>query len=188
MAFRQLIGSTWQKLHANESRFLLATLQRYKSSTKDRFLDGDCEDNSIVLADPEKVSRIESLRNSYINIEEPNTLSNISGIPAEHVQNRRVRIYKPAKNAMQSGTFDTQKWKLDFENRARWENPLIGWTSTGDPNSNLNLWFSTKDDAIDYCERNGYHYEVDETHERRKLRKTYAENFSWNKRTRVGSK
>lgn len=108
----------------------MATLQRYKSSTKDRFLDGDCEDNSIVLANPEKVSRIESLRNSYINIEEPNTLSNISGIPAEHVQNRRVRIYKPAKNAMQSGTFDTQKWKLDFENRARWENPLIGWTST----------------------------------------------------------
>lgn len=59
---------------------------------------------------------------------------------------------------------------------------------SGDPKSNLHLWFSTKDDAIAYCERNGFHYEVDETHERRKLKKTYAENFSWNKRTRVGSK
>ncbi|XP_027206215.2 NADH:ubiquinone oxidoreductase subunit 18 [Dermatophagoides pteronyssinus] len=190
MAFRQLIGLTWRQLQSHESRILSTSLQRYKSTsiTRGVFLDGECEDNSIVLADPEQVSRDQQLKNSYITIEEPNTLSNISGVPLDQVEERRVRIYKPAKNAMQSGTFDTQNWKIDFENRARWENPLMGWTSTGDPNSNLYLWFPTKEDAIAYCERNGYYYEVDETHERRKLKKTYAENFSWNRRTRIGSK
>ena len=153
MAFRQLIGLTWRQLQSHESRYvagfqnqiprlifdvlifyriLSTSLQRFKSTsiTRGVFLDGECEDNSIVLADPEQVSRDQQLKNSYITIEEPNTLSNISGVPLDQVEERRVRIYKPAKNAMQSGTFDTQNWKIDFENRARWENPLMGWTST----------------------------------------------------------
>ena len=153
MAFRQLIGLTWRQLQSHETRYVVSisksdskidfdmfifyrilstSLQRYKSTsiTRGVFLDGECEDNSIVLADPEQVSRDQQLKNSYITIEEPNTLSNISGVPLDQVEERRVRIYKPAKNAMQSGTFDTQNWKIDFEDRARWENPLMGWTST----------------------------------------------------------
>lgn len=66
---------------------------------------------------------------SNIEIDKPNTLFHLSGQPEEQ-QNRRARIYKPAKNSMQSGTFDIKNWKLDFENQARWENPLMGWTST----------------------------------------------------------
>lgn len=35
-----------------------------------------------------------------------------NGVPREHIDKRRVRIFKGAKNAMQSATFDTQNWKL----------------------------------------------------------------------------
>ncbi len=36
----------------------------------------------------------------------------------------------PARTAMQSGIKNTQKWKMDFDTRERWENPLMGWAST----------------------------------------------------------
>ena len=56
---------------------------------------------------------------------------------------------------MQSGTYSNRKWKIDFGNKERWENPTMGWGSTGDPLSNLNLEFGNKEDAILYCQRMG---------------------------------
>ena len=56
-------------------------------------------------------------------------MSLVSGVPEEHVASRIVRIYKPAKNVMQSGTNNIQHWRMSFEARERWENPLMGWTS-----------------------------------------------------------
>lgn len=93
-------------------------------------MNGEKEDVSVALADKKQIEYFQKLKTTEITIEEPNLLSTVSGVPPEHVQGRRVRIYKQAKNAMQSGTNDTHKWKLDFENRERWENPLMGWTST----------------------------------------------------------
>lgn len=57
-------------------------------------------------------------------------LSPISGVPTEHIVSRRVRIYIPPKNAMQSGTNNIQNWEMQMDNRERWENPLMGWTSS----------------------------------------------------------
>ena len=54
----------------------------------------------------------------------------ITGHPIEDVKTRRVRIYVPARNAMQSGTFGSNKWRMDFDVRERWENPTMGWQST----------------------------------------------------------
>lgn len=31
---------------------------------------------------------------------------------------------------MQSGTDNIQFWQMEFDNRERWENPLMGWTSS----------------------------------------------------------
>lgn len=53
----------------------------------------------------------------------------VSGVPEEHIKTRRVRIYQPAKSAMQSGTNNIHFWQMDFDTRERWENPLMGWTS-----------------------------------------------------------
>jgi NADH dehydrogenase (ubiquinone) Fe-S protein 4 len=78
-----------------------------------------------------------------------------SGYPEEHANERKVRIYIPAKNSMQSGTYQTHKWRLAFENRERWENPLMGWGSSGDPLSSLHMEFGSKEDAIVYCQRMG---------------------------------
>lgn len=57
-------------------------------------------------------------------------LSSISGVPSEHIRTRRVRIHIPTKNAMQSGTNNISNWEIEFDTRDRWENPLMGWSST----------------------------------------------------------
>lgn len=54
----------------------------------------------------------------------------VSGVPEEHIKTRKVRIYQPAKSAMQSGTNNIHLWQIDFDTRERWENPLMGWTSS----------------------------------------------------------
>lgn len=56
-------------------------------------------------------------------------MSAISGVPSYHVKTRRVRIAMPPKNAMQSGTNNLGSWQIQFDNRERWENPLMGWCS-----------------------------------------------------------
>lgn len=53
----------------------------------------------------------------------------ISGVPPE-ITRRPVRIYKPTKTAMQSGTAETMYWRLDFDAQQQWSNPLMGWAST----------------------------------------------------------
>ena len=79
----------------------------------------------------------------------------LSGHPIEHVAGRTAKIYIQAKNSMQSGTYSNRKWKIEFDNRERWENPTMGWGSTGDPLSNLQSEFGNKEDAIIYCQRMG---------------------------------
>ncbi|KAK6011256.1 ETC complex I subunit region [Ostertagia ostertagi] len=81
-------------------------------------------------------------------------------------------------------------WRIELDNRQRWENPLMGWTSSGDPLSNIsmNLKFASKEDAIDFCVKNRWTYEVEKEHERKILPKNYASNFAWNKKTRVSTK
>ena len=63
----------------------------------------------------------------------------ITGVPEEHVKERYVRIFRPAKNAMQSGTAGVRRWKIEFDTRQRWENNLMGWASSGDPLSNMQV-------------------------------------------------
>ncbi len=44
-------------------------------------------------------------------------------------------------------------WKVQHENKGKWINPLIGWTSTADPLENVarQLYFPTKEDAIAFA-------------------------------------
>ncbi|RWS18037.1 NADH dehydrogenase [ubiquinone] iron-sulfur protein 4-like protein [Dinothrombium tinctorium] len=150
----------------------------------------DLKDPRTVL-EADEMKRKELLRNSVIEVNEPMNISPIIGIPDEHIETRRVRIFKPSKNTMQSGTNNINLWVIQFECRERWENPLMGWTSSGDSLSNIDGWlrFKTKEDAMHFCEKNGWQYSVEEPEvTKRPIKKSYADNFSWNKRTRVGSK
>jgi ETC complex I subunit conserved region len=91
-----------------------------------------------------------------------------------------VRIYRPAKTAMQSGEARTKDWVLEFEPEAPSQrDPLMGWTSSADVKAQVNLEFATKEEAIAYATRNGFAYTVIEPKLRRPIRKSYAENFKF---------
>jgi hypothetical protein len=67
-----------------------------------------------------------------------------------------ARIFKPAKNAMQSGRAKTKDWQLDYEpEQPRFVEPLMGWTSSGDMKQQVTIRFETKEEAVAYCEREG---------------------------------
>ena len=64
----------------------------------------------------------------------------------------RARIYKPSKTAMSSGLAKTKSWILEFMPESTSEiDPLMGWTSSGDTQSQVTLTFETKQAAIDYA-------------------------------------
>ncbi|XP_053446701.1 NADH dehydrogenase [ubiquinone] iron-sulfur protein 4, mitochondrial isoform X2 [Nycticebus coucang] len=65
-----------------------------------------------------------------ITVDEKLDITTLTGVPEEHIKTRKVRIFVPARNNMQSGVNNTKKWKMEFDTRERWENPLMGWAST----------------------------------------------------------
>ena len=94
-----------------------------------------------------------------------------------------ARIFKPAKNAMQSGRSKTKEWQLDYEpEQPRAVEPLMGWTSSGDMRQQLRLHFDSKEAAIAYCERRGIPYQVTETVPLKRPIMSYADNFSFKRR------
>ncbi|KAL6465622.1 hypothetical protein MHYP_G00257550 [Metynnis hypsauchen] len=123
-----------------------------------------------------------------ITVDEKLDITTFTGVPEEHIKNRKVRIFVPTRTAMQSGVQNTKKWKMDFDTRERWENPLMGWASTADPLSNMVLTFSTKEDAIAFAEKNGWSYDITEKRTPKPRFKSYGANFSWDKRTRRSAK
>lgn len=93
----------------------------------------------------------------------------------------RARIYKPARNAMQSGTAKTRHWVLEFAPReARQIDPLMGWTGSGDTEAQVRLRFDSREAAEDYAREHGIDYVVLEPHSRRpNIRpRGYGENFA----------
>ncbi|KAK8090632.1 hypothetical protein PG994_000137 [Apiospora phragmitis] len=103
----------------------------------------------------------------------------LSGAPME-LQARTVRIFQPAKPATQSGAWGSHHWRMDWDVLAkghRWENPLMGWQSSGDMMQGTHLNFKTKEDAVAFAEKQGYEYFVQEPQARKFTPKAYANNF-----------
>lgn len=91
-----------------------------------------------------------------------------------------AKIYRPAKNAMQSGRGKIRNWVLEYTpTSARFADPLMGWTGSSDTNQQITLKFDDKQGAIAYCEANGIEFRVSEPKERKLIMKTYANNFSF---------
>ncbi len=91
----------------------------------------------------------------------------------------KVRIFKPAKTAMQSGTGNTHEWVLEPEPSPKQIDPLMGWTSSRDMTQEIKLNFETKEEAVSYAERNGIAYSIEEPTARKTVRKAYADNFKF---------
>ncbi len=97
----------------------------------------------------------------------------------------RARIYQPAKTAMQSGTAKTKQWVLEYAPAsAREVDPLMGWTSSSDTQSQVRLKFDTKADAVEYAKENGIEAVVQEPKQRKHNVRTggYGENFATDRR------
>tara|TARA_B100000029_G_scaffold257844_1_gene254577 strand:- start:275 stop:556 length:282 start_codon:yes stop_codon:yes gene_type:complete len=90
---------------------------------------------------------------------------------------KKVKIYKPTKTAMQSGTRNTKKWVLEFDTLNKSVDPLMGWESSRDTMSEIKLEFDSKEQAVDYAKRNNYDYYVIESQERKIIKKSYSDNF-----------
>ena len=90
---------------------------------------------------------------------------------------KKAKIYKPTKTAMQSGLKKIDKWLLEFITNDTSINPLMGWESSDDTYSELNLEFSTKEKAIEYAKKNKIDYEIIEPKSRKIVKKSYTDNF-----------
>ena len=97
----------------------------------------------------------------------------------------RARIYQPARTAMSSGTAKTKQWVLEFAPAsARDVDPLMGWTSSDDTQSQVRLTFETKAAAVAYAKDN----DIDAVVQLPKKRKAnirpggYGDNFATNRR------
>ena len=90
---------------------------------------------------------------------------------------KKAKIYKPNKTAMQSGLGKIDKWVLEFKTKDPTKNPLMGWESSSDTQTELKLEFTTKDLAITYAKKNKIDFEVIEPKQRKVVKKSYADNF-----------
>ena len=90
---------------------------------------------------------------------------------------KKAKIYKPSKTAMQSGMKKFDKWIIEFVTKDPGKNPLMGWESSSDTYSELNLEFKSKDLAIEYAKKNNIDFELVEDQKRKITKKSYADNF-----------
>jgi hypothetical protein len=94
----------------------------------------------------------------------------------------QARIFKPAKNAMQSGRAQARKWVLEYEPATpRRPEPLMGWASAGDTLNQVSLRFATLDEAIAFAEKQGLDYTVVTPHDEIEKPKSYADNFRYDR-------
>src|SRR4051812_10333405 len=95
----------------------------------------------------------------------------------------RARIYKPPRNAMQSGSANTRQWLLEYEpERPTTPDPLMGWASSDVMRSQIQLGFETKEQAVTYAEKRGIEYQVFEPAPSSQKPKAYADNFRYDRK------
>ena len=98
----------------------------------------------------------------------------------------RARIYQPAKNAMQSGMGKAKTWVLEFAPASGREiDPLMGWTSSDDTQTQVKLRFDTREAAEAYAQSKGIDYELVEPKPRKPVIRPrgYGENFATDRRS-----
>lgn len=95
-----------------------------------------------------------------------------------------ARIYRPARNAMQSGKGKSRDWVLVHEpETAREIDPLMGYTSSGDTRQQVKLSFETLEEAEAYAQRNGLAYSVQPAHDATPKKVSYPDNFRSDRKT-----
>ena len=95
-----------------------------------------------------------------------------------------ARIYRPARNAMQSGKGKSRQWVLVHElAESKSIDPLMGYTTSGDTRQQVRLSFDTQEEAEAYAQRNGIAYSVQPAHDATPKRVSYPDNFRADRKT-----
>ncbi|UYO00040.1 MAG: ETC complex I subunit [Devosia sp.] len=95
-----------------------------------------------------------------------------------------ARIYRPARNAMQSGKGKSRNWVFVYEPEvARSIDPLMGYTSSSDMQQQIKLSFETLEEAEAYAKRNGIPYSVQAAHDATPKKVSYPDNFRSDRKT-----
>lgn len=92
----------------------------------------------------------------------------------------RVRVYRPAKSAAQSGHAKAHHWVIEPENATpRTPEPIMGWISAEDSFSELkqSLRFPSEEDALAFVKNKGWEIIVREPNERHVRPRNYLDNF-----------
>lgn len=91
-----------------------------------------------------------------------------------------VKIFKPNKNAMQSGRANEKKWCLESESCTdRTPEPLMGWSSANSTQEQIRLKFDSKEEAIAFAEKQGWSYTLSPEHKRQVKPRNYVDNFRY---------
>ena len=106
-------------------------------------------------------------------------------------KNMFAKIFQPARNVMQSGAGQNKlghgkSWVLEFAPKdARQKDTLMGWTSSGDMNTQVSIRFATKEQAIRYARDNNIPYQIAPVQNRAPVIRDggYGENFATNRRS-----
>ena len=94
-----------------------------------------------------------------------------------------ARIYKPTKNAMQSGKAGAKSWVIEFvPATASRPDALMGWIGTTDTNRQVRLSFDDRDAAITFARECGIPHQVIEPRELKRQVKAYSDNFAFRRR------
>jgi len=92
----------------------------------------------------------------------------------------KARIYKPAKNTMQSGRAGSTQWVLEYElETPRRPDALMGWTSAGDTLNQVRMKFASKEAAISFAEDKGMDFVVAADQPRKVTPRSYLDNFKY---------
>jgi hypothetical protein len=94
-----------------------------------------------------------------------------------------AKIYRPSKNAMQSGRAGAKRWVLEFEaNAAALPDALMGWTSSADASGQVRMMFDSKEQAIAFARANNLPHQVTDRPEPKRFPKAYGDNFAFKRR------
>lgn len=78
---------------------------------------------------------------------------------------------------MQSGRNKNKKWLLEFDKKNSSNDYLMNWVSSDDTQSQVKLFFDTKEAAINYAKKNNIEFQIIEPKKSKLILKSYADNF-----------
>ena len=92
----------------------------------------------MITAAPKSLSEGIGSGKDLYNPKNVTEVAALSGMPEEQAR-RTVVIAQRQFKTLQSGSKYNEQWQITWKTENRWTNPLMGYTSTNDPMSNVKV-------------------------------------------------